>query len=264
LAEDYVQHIAQTFLNLGADNPRLNSAYKIDFCLQRTLAAWKLTDPVPLRVKPIPISVIRRIATLATENTGDDTSRAAADMVIIAFFFLLQPGEYTDNETNPFCLTDTQLFIGNTRRTLLTAPAEELRQARFASLTFTSQKNGVQGEVIGLTCLSDPFLCLVKAIIRHVLYLQSHFTPPTTPLACVFNTPDKVTASYLTTCIRDAVAALGPDLGFLPSEVSAQCLQVGGQQPSSLPRSTPTLYASLGIGALTRCYAISMCKPTHS
>ncbi len=92
-------------------------------------------------------------------------------MVIIAFFFLLRPGEYTDNETDPFCLTNTQLFIGNTRLTLLTAPAEELRQARFASLTFTSQKNGVRGEVIGLACSGDPFLCPVKAIIRRMLYL---------------------------------------------------------------------------------------------
>ncbi len=170
-AEDYIRHVAQTFLNLGANDPRLNSAYKIDFCLQRTLAAWKLTDPAPLRVKPIPISVIRRIATLATENTGDDTSRAAADMVIIAFFFLLWPGEYTDNETNPFRFTDTQLFISDMRLTLLTAPAEDLCQAQFASLTFTSQKNGVRGEVIGLACLGDPFLCPVKAIIRRVLYL---------------------------------------------------------------------------------------------
>jgi hypothetical protein len=68
-AEDYIRHVAQTFLNLGGDDPRLNSANKIDFRLQRTLAAWKLTDPAPLQVKPIPISVIRQIATLATENT---------------------------------------------------------------------------------------------------------------------------------------------------------------------------------------------------
>jgi hypothetical protein len=32
-AEDYVRHVAQTFLNLGADDPRLNSAFKINFQL---------------------------------------------------------------------------------------------------------------------------------------------------------------------------------------------------------------------------------------
>ena len=45
-------------------------------------------------------------------------------MIILAFFFLLRPGEYTDNngDTNkhPFLLEDIQLFIGDTRLNLLT------------------------------------------------------------------------------------------------------------------------------------------------
>ncbi len=69
---------------------------------------------------------------------------AASDMIINAFFFLLRPGEYTDNDGDPFRLEDVQLFIGNTRLPLMTAPESELRLARFASLTFTTQKNGVR------------------------------------------------------------------------------------------------------------------------
>jgi hypothetical protein len=113
----------------------------------------------------------------------DNTFQAAADMIIITFFFLLRPGEYTDNNKDPFRLTDTQLFIRDTRLPLLTAPALELCLARFASLTFTSQKNGVRGKVIGLACSGNPYLCPVQAIICHVLYLHSHMAPPTTPLA---------------------------------------------------------------------------------
>jgi hypothetical protein len=245
-AEDYIQQVTQTFLNLGADNPRLNSVFKINFRLQRTLAAWKITDPAPLRVKPMPISVIRRIAVMATSDIGDDTYCAAADMVIIAFFFLLRLGEYIDNDKDPFRLTNTQLFIGDTRLQLLTAPAKEFCRARFASLTFTSQKNGVRGEVIGLTCSGDPYLCPVKAIIRRVLYLRSHLAPPTTPLARMFNTPDKVTASYLTTCIRNLVAALGPDLGFLPSDVSARCLWAAGAMALLLAQVNPNVIRLIG------------------
>jgi hypothetical protein len=55
LAEDYVWHIAQAFLNVGAEDPRLNSAHQIDFRLQRMIKSWKSSDPAPLRVKPIPI-----------------------------------------------------------------------------------------------------------------------------------------------------------------------------------------------------------------
>ncbi len=119
-------------------------------------------------------------------------------MIIIAFFFLLRPGEYTDNDGNPFRLEDVQLFIGDTHLPLMTAPESELRLARFASLTFTTQKNGVRCEVIGLACSGDPYLCPVQAIIRCVLYLRRHLAPPTTPLARVYHTPIKVNASYLT------------------------------------------------------------------
>ena len=146
----------------------------------------------------------------------------------MAFFFLLRPGEYTYNDGYPFRLENVQLFIGDTRLPLMTAPESELRLARFASLTFTTQKNGVRGEVIGLACSGDPYLCPVQAIIRRVLYLRMHSAPPTTPLVRVFNTPDKVTASYLTVRIREAVTACGPHLGFLPAEVSARCLRAAG------------------------------------
>ena len=103
-AEDYVRHITQAFLQVGAEDPHLNSAHKIDFCLQPTLKAWKSTDPAPNRVKPIPLTVIHRIATLAqTTHASSPTYCATADMIVIAFFFLLRPGEYTDNDTsNPF------------------------------------------------------------------------------------------------------------------------------------------------------------------
>ena len=46
------------------------------------------------------------------------------DMIILAYFFLLQPGEYTDNDgdtdKHPFLLEDVQLFIGDTRLNLMT------------------------------------------------------------------------------------------------------------------------------------------------
>ncbi len=135
-AEDYVRHVAQTFLNMGSQDPRLNSAFKIDFHLQRTLRAWSHTDPAPLRVKLLPVSVIRPIAVLATSDFASDTFKASCDMIIIIFFFLLRPGEYTDNNRDPFRLADTQLFIGDRRLDFGTAPTSELQVARFASLTY--------------------------------------------------------------------------------------------------------------------------------
>ena len=233
--EDYIRHVAQTFLHVGANDPRLNTAGNIDFRLNRTYASWKKQDPPPNRVKPIPISVIRQIAIIAQtlDPSVSPLLCATADMIIIAFFFLLRPGEYTDSpsDTGPFTFGDVQLCIGSRRLNLLTCPIQELREARFATLTFTDQKNGVRGEVIGLGRSGDPFVCPVLALIRRVIHLREHSAPMSTPLAKVYHTTNaksKVTPTLITKTLRDAVRYLGTDLGFLPEDVSARSLRAAG------------------------------------
>lgn len=84
--EDYVRHVAQTFLAVGSKDPRLNSANDIDFTLRRMFKAWKKEDPPPKRVKPVPVQVIRRIAFIA-QHSNCEHQKAIADMIILAFFF---------------------------------------------------------------------------------------------------------------------------------------------------------------------------------
>jgi hypothetical protein len=126
------------------------------------------------------------------------------------------------------CLKDVQLFIGPPSLNLQTLSTAELAQARFGSLTFTDKKNGVSGKVIGQALTGNSFICLVKALVQHVLYLRSHNAPPTTPLSRVFNTLGRVTPSVLTATLRDSVQYLDPDLGFLPPKVSACSLWAAG------------------------------------
>lgn len=234
-AEDYLRAVAQTFLSMGADDPRLNSALKTDFRISRMIAAWKREDPPANRVKPIPIAVIRRTAYLAQHlPAGAELLRATADMIIIAFFFLLRPGEYTDSnsDTTPFTLGDVQLAIGTRRLPLNSSSDAELDQARTASLTFTTQKNGVENEVIRHFLSGDPYVCAVKAIMRRVKHLRSHNAPLSTPLGRVYTgtggRTQSVTPARITKTLRDVVDLLGSDLGFLSSEVSARSLRAAG------------------------------------
>ena len=210
--------------------------------------AWKKEDPPPNRVKPVPIRVIRHIANLAHSSIDiNNHYRATADMIILAFFFLLRPGEYIDSnsESSPFRLEDVQLFIGDARLCLQTSPPERLRRASFASLTFTNQKNGVRGEVIGLSRSGDPILCPVRTIIRRVLYLRTNNAPPSTPLARTYNTK-RVTASSITTILRESVAFFGPQIGFLPSDVSARCLRAAGATALLLGRVDTDIISLIG------------------
>ena len=196
------------------------------------LKAYSKKDPPPNRVKPIPIPVIRRIL-MVPQASNTPINLAVADMIVIAFFFLLRPGEYAISaaESTPFELKDVQLFRGQRRLDVTTASEAEITTATFASLTFDKQKNGVRGEVVGHAPSGAIDLCPVRAIARRVLHLRQHNAAPSTPLAHAFDANHhmvSVKPKDITSAIKLAVRFLGPTIGFLPSDVTARCLRAAG------------------------------------
>ena len=68
-------------------------------------------------------------------------------MIIIAFFFLLRPGEYTGtkSDSSPFRLSDVTFSVGRTVFDTSTATDNELAAGTFVILKLSTQKNGVRG-----------------------------------------------------------------------------------------------------------------------
>ena len=193
---------------------------------------YKKQDPPPDRVKPVPISVLHWIAHAAALSTHPGT-QAIADMATLAFFFLLRPGEYTatPSDTTPFRIADVRLASAGTYLDWATTPDHAFSAATFTTLTFTTQKNGVRGEVIGLGRSGHPHLCPVRAIIRRLLHLRRYGALPDTPLAVYFfnNTWCRMTPADITSVLRAAVTALGPaTLGFQARHISARALRAAG------------------------------------
>jgi hypothetical protein len=107
---------------------------------------------------------------------------AIANMLTLGFFFLLRPGEYahTDNpDSAPFQLVDVHLMVGCRRLPHRTCPLHELHTATFACLEFTTQKNGVRGEMIGLGRSGNAAFCPIAAIINRVVHLRQAGLRPT-------------------------------------------------------------------------------------
>ena len=104
------------------------------------------------------------------------------------FFFFLRPGECTGTtfDTTPFRLCDVTLFVSPLRLNVLTANPATVANATFVTLEFTSQKNGIRGEVIGLAKSGNPVFCPVLMAIHQILHLRQHNAPPTTPLASYY------------------------------------------------------------------------------
>jgi hypothetical protein len=223
------------FARLGAQDIRKTSQGTIDFRLQRQLRAYAKLDAPPHRVKPIPVQVVRHALACAYSAGGTEATKAISDMIAIAFFFLLRPGEYTGDrkDSDPFRLEDIQVFVGRTRYSgahLLTLSPTVLGAATGISLTFTTQKNSVQGEVIHHGCSGSLTLCPVKAVLRRILHLREHTHDLKTPLASYFqaNKLRAVAAKDVTSALRLSVATIGPSLGFLPEDISARSLRAGG------------------------------------
>jgi hypothetical protein len=195
------------------------------------LAAYAKKDPPPHRVKPIPVTVLRHIMAVA-HATPTSRNLAIADMCGVAFFYLLRPGEYTASrsESTPFRLCDIQLSVGAHRLDLHTASIASIQSATFATLTFTNQKNGVRGEVIGLARSLNPHLCPVICLINRVLHARAHNANFTSPIARYFEQGQwlDITPAHISDTLKAAVTFLGPTLGFLPSDVSARALRAAG------------------------------------
>lgn len=154
-------------------------------------------------------------------------------MIALAFFFLLRPGEYTatPSESTPFQLGDVQLFVGLQRLNLTTASDAELLSATFGSLTFTTQKSGVRGEVVGLGRSGNPELCPVLSLARRVIHLRHNNALPATPLSAYYTGTSWccISPADITEALRLTVHTLGPaNLGFLPSDITARCLRAAG------------------------------------
>ena len=133
--EDAVRSVGQAFARMGSKDIRKDALGGIDFRLQRQLKSYGRADPAPDRVKPVPIQVLFHALALAAASPELVALQAFTDMAVIAFFFLLRPGEYTGvaSTTTPFTLRDLQLFIGDCRLDLFLAPLADIRATTTAS-----------------------------------------------------------------------------------------------------------------------------------
>jgi hypothetical protein len=155
------------------------------------------------------------------------------DMLLLGFFFLLRPGEYawTENvDAAPFRLANVHLIYNNTRLDVLQCTEQQLLTTDFVALEFTTQKNGVRGELVGLGRSGHNVLCPVHAIINRVKHLRLHQAPMNTPLYAYFEDGQwkHVDTSALTRCLRDATQSLTATAGITPADISVRSLRSSG------------------------------------
>jgi hypothetical protein len=176
--------------------------------LCRILNGFRKQDSAPSRVLPIPVQVLHRASAVALlQNTA--LSIGAADLIWLAFFFLLRPGEYTitGDAPHPFTLADVRLWHHGTPIDPLTASPATLLSATFVILIFTDQKNAVRGETVGHGRSGDLQACPVLAVVRRILHLRSFKAPPHTPLCALNAIGGSISANAITQLLRQGGVA---------------------------------------------------------
>jgi hypothetical protein len=93
--EKALRCVAQTLVLAGYPDPRRSSGMSnLDLPFTRLLAGYWNQDPAPQPQLALPVMAIEEAGKLHTApNTH--RNRAAADLTITSFFFLLRVGEYT-------------------------------------------------------------------------------------------------------------------------------------------------------------------------
>jgi hypothetical protein len=230
--ENALRAVGQTLAALGLRDPRLTPGGVLDIRLARQLATYAKEDPPPARAKPVPLQVITHAAHLC-HLANTPKSNAIADMLLIAFYFLLRPGEYAHSsspDATPFRLRDVHLLIGTHRLDHFACALPQLEQVTTVALEFDRQKNGVRGELVGLTRSGHPHWCPVAALIRRVKSLRQHNAPPTTPLYSFYDAHHwlAITPADLTYHLRAAARAVGAVSGINAADISARSLRSAG------------------------------------
>jgi len=231
--EGALRSVGQTLASVGSPDPRLTPQGHIDFRLKRMFSSFSKADDPPARVKPVPVPVLQHVMSQAVLSQ-DPFNLACADMICLAFYFLLRPGEYTGTtcDTQPFQLRDVRFFLGSLSINHTTATPDHLHTANFVTLEFTTQKNSVRGEIIGLGRSGDPHFCPVASAVRRVLHLRQFLASPAQPLASFFDPVQlrlvRLRPADLTASLRLAVAVLGAAYHFAPTDVSARSLRAAG------------------------------------
>ena len=264
--------VGQTFLRMGKRDPRLSihsPSTGIDFRLRRQQRSWSKAYPPPDRVRPIPITLITFLLDLAHHSpTPSPSEIAIADIICIAFFFLLRPGEYTGttNDDAAFTLGDVRLHVGQRRLDLPSAPLRDIQAATWVSLYFTTQKNQRKGDAIALGRSRHPLCCPVKAAIRFILRHRAaalaagHPLSLATKLATYHRATRQFTirATEVTAQLRFAAAACQPTTGLSPADVSARSLRAGGAMALLVGKVDTDTIKLLG-----RWHSDAMCRYLH-
>jgi hypothetical protein len=207
-----LRHVSQAFVLASFADPRSgDTGPKLGLAFTRLYHNYKNEDPAPRPQLALPVSVFEDI--VRHEGTSvNPKDRTAADLVVIAFFFLLRVGECTPPSGNRRTRTtqirrkDMQFWKrqpnGTTSRLSHLSTLDVLLQAGAVTITIDNQTNGQRDATLHHDALPTNPLCPVQACARH--FVQARTSDPMNPNALIslYGPHQHVSAKHITAVDR--------------------------------------------------------------
>ena len=171
----------------GINPIKLHGSDKLAPRLQQMMDGWRKHDPPTNKKFPVEADVPEFIATAGRLPEATALLQAVGDLCLIAFYYLLRVGEYTQKgtrnstkQTVQFTLEDITFFrrneMGQLRQLPRASSDHAIITAASATLRIKNQKNGWKNVCINQEENGDGYLCPCKAVGRRYIHIRSNST----------------------------------------------------------------------------------------
>ena len=219
----------------GARDPRRTypGQHNLDANFRKLIRGYKDNDKAPQAQHAVPNTTVQ----WAAENfrNGSIKEQTTAALIVLAYFFLLRVGEYTESRnkkrkkrTIPLRKQDVVLIRNNVPLNK-EAPLHVLLTATGCTICLENQKNGVKNQTLYHDASGHASMCPVRAMA--FLIFQMRGMPPNTPLGTCINRGRtvRVRSSEVLAMVR--LAAAEDNLmaaGYKLSRIGTHSLRSGG------------------------------------
>jgi hypothetical protein len=194
--------IGQTIALACNDNPtKVIGSEKFLPALQIMIDGYTKEDPHTKKKLPVKANVPELLIEMGYGKSGSTYAQAVGNLSLIAFYYLLQLGEYTvkqqcdrtkhaKKQTIQFKLEDVTFFKsdknGTLRCLLCNAPYSFIITAESTTLKLDNKKNGWKGVCVHQEANGEAFNCPVKALVCRVIHICKNRGDPKTLLSAFY------------------------------------------------------------------------------
>jgi hypothetical protein len=243
----------------GQRSPIYRAEKVYNLSIQRLVEGMRRDDPPAIPQLAVPISVANAVYQAGRAHSLQHV-QTVGSLTLIAFYFLLRVGEYTQprfvyrngtkvraTRTKQFIVDNVGFFIDN-RVLPKSSPLAVLLTASSATLKITNQKNGRMGETIHHKAI-DSDTCPIKALAYQIHHILSNGGTGDT-LLCSYvyeNQWHTVQSSEIIHAVRTATKLLNlHEQGIDPDLVGAHSLRAGGAMALKLHGYDDTTIMKMG------------------